>query len=259
MTGYAEKLVLKGGLVMVVLEGQRSRTTRDADFSSTVELSHEELRKVVSEICSTPVEEDGLDFSDLSTKSEEIVGQGDTPGVRLKFTGRLGNALVNVRVDVGFGNVIVPDPVKVEFPVLLDHPPPWILAYGKETIVAEKFHAAVKLGPITSRMNDFHDVWRLSQSHEFDGVSLQESVKATFDSRRTSLDPTTEVFSEGFASDADRAESWRAFLSRKDLGGGSMEFADIMASHREFLRPLVQASSLGRQFRRKWPPGGTWR
>jgi len=259
MTSHVKKLVLKGGLLMVALEGQRSRTTRDADFSSTVKLSRQELVDIVSEICTTPVEDDGLDFGAATISPEEIAGQGDTPGVRLKFTGHLGNALVHIRVDVGFGNVIVPEPVEMEFPVLLDHRPPRILVYGRETIVAEKFHAAVKLVPVTSRMNDFYDVWKLSQSHEFDGIRLQESVKATFENRRTSLDLGTEVFSEEFASDADRETLWRAFLSRKAVGGDSTEFVNVMGSYREFLQPLAQACSLGRQFRKQWLAGGPWR
>ena len=259
MTGHVEKLVLKGGLVMVALEGRRSRTTRDADFSSTEELTQQELAEVVSDICSTSVADDGLDFSNLSVRSEQLPGHGDTPGVRLKFACRLGRAQVHLRVDVGFGNLIVPDPVRIEFPVLLDQPAPRIRAYSKETIVAEKFHAAVKLVALTSRMNDFYDVWRLSQSHEFDVIGLQKSVRAAFESRRTAINPSTEVFSEGFAVDPGRETLWQAFVSRKGAREDSNDFAGIMASYREFLYPLALASGNGREFRKKWPPRGPWR
>ncbi|MCK4546190.1 MAG: nucleotidyl transferase AbiEii/AbiGii toxin family protein, partial [Candidatus Eisenbacteria sp.] len=37
-TEHAKSLVLKGGLLLIALEGPRSRATRDADFSSVVHL-----------------------------------------------------------------------------------------------------------------------------------------------------------------------------------------------------------------------------
>ena len=42
-------------------------------------------------------------------------------------------------------------------------PAPKLNAYPKETVVAEKFEAIVKLGMANSRMKDFYDLWVLAQ------------------------------------------------------------------------------------------------
>lgn len=44
-------------------------------------------------------------------------------------------------MDIGFGDIITPDPQELEYPLLLDDLPPVnIMVYSLETVVAEKFH-----------------------------------------------------------------------------------------------------------------------
>ena len=48
------------------------------------------------------------------------------------------------------------------YPTLLaDFPAPEIVGYSRESVIAEKFHAMVRLGRLNSRMNDFFDMWLL--------------------------------------------------------------------------------------------------
>ena len=77
-TEHAKRLVLKGGLLLIALEGTRSRATRDADFSSVVHLSHEQMRALVSEVCDLAVAEDGLQFDSESLSSETEYGSCDS-------------------------------------------------------------------------------------------------------------------------------------------------------------------------------------
>jgi hypothetical protein len=44
-------------------------------------------------------------------------------------------------------------------PTILDLPAPHLLGYSRETAVAEKFEAMVKLGELNSRMKDFFDIF----------------------------------------------------------------------------------------------------
>jgi len=39
-----------------------------------------------------------------------------------------------MQIDIGFGDVVVPGPTMVEYPTLLDFPPPVLQAYPRETI-----------------------------------------------------------------------------------------------------------------------------
>ena len=70
-----------------------------------------------------------------------------------------------MQLDLGYGDVIVPGPGIADYPTILDLPAPRLRAYSRETVVAEKFEAMVKLGQLYSRMKDFFDLWRLPSKH----------------------------------------------------------------------------------------------
>ena len=66
-------------------------------------------------------------------------------------------------------------------------PAPRLRTYPRETVVAEKFEAMVKLGLANTRMKDFYDVWLLAQEMSFDGSILSAAIAATFERRNTEL------------------------------------------------------------------------
>ena len=92
---------------------------------------------------------------------ERIKEDQDYEGIRVTFLGYLEDARLPVQIDIGFGDAITPDPIQTSFPTLLRIPPPFF-AYPRETVVAEKFEALVKLGIANTRMKDFHDLKTLS-------------------------------------------------------------------------------------------------
>jgi hypothetical protein len=57
--------------------------------------------------------------------------------------------------------------MEMDYPVILDQPVPQLLVYSKETAIAEKFEAIVRLGTANSRMKDFCDIQYLAQHEEF--------------------------------------------------------------------------------------------
>jgi hypothetical protein len=93
-----------------------------------------------------------------------------------------------MQIDIGFGDVIVPAPTRVVYPTLLEFPAPVLLAYPKETVVAEKLEALTKLGLLNSRMKDYYDLALLSRLYSFSGPVLIEAVAATFRHRETRIE-----------------------------------------------------------------------
>jgi nucleotidyltransferase AbiEii toxin of type IV toxin-antitoxin system len=52
------------------------------------------------------------------------------------------------------GKYFTPAPVETSFPTLLENPAPVLLAYPRETVIAEKFEVLLKLGIANTRMKD---------------------------------------------------------------------------------------------------------
>ena len=138
-------------------------------------------------MCSQKVEDDGLRFLPDTIRVERIRDDEAYEGVRVRLEARLGDVRVPLQIDVGLGNAIVPAPEELEYPTLLKFPGPKLHAYSKESVVAEKFEAMVKLGMANSRMKDFYDLWVLAQRFELESVTLAGAIRATFQTRRTSL------------------------------------------------------------------------
>lgn len=66
------------------------------------------------------------------------------------MVGYLDRTRILVSIDIGFGDVVYPDIVKMDFPVLLDMEVPKINAYSLETSIAEKLEAIIRNGYLNS-------------------------------------------------------------------------------------------------------------
>lgn len=255
---YRSGFVLKGALLFELWTKRPHRPTRDLDLAGRQESTVAGMKKVFAEICAQPVESDGLTFDPKAVRAETIREELAYQGVRVRCLARLGNARIPLQVDVGFGDVITPAPVKLEYPTLLDFSAPRLQAYPRETMVAEKFHALVKLGLTNTRMKDFYDLWTLARDFQFDGRVLAQALEATFRRQKTEIPtadplPLTAEFAE------TKAGQWRAFLKKNglDAEGGMLE--RVTQDLQQFLLPPARALTARTQFGMVWPARGPWK
>ena len=154
-------------------------------------------------------------YDESSITIADIRDDQEYHGHRVELDSRLGNARISLQVDVGFGDIVVPQPQSITFPVLLDGPAPKLRAYTPETTVAEKLHAMVTLGIRNSRMKDFFDLVVMSRMMAFEGNVLVRAIRATFE-RRGDRAPEEEpfAFTDDFARDRAKQTQWNAFVRR---------------------------------------------
>jgi len=258
-TRHSKRFVLKGAMLFIVWLNRLHRPTRDLDLLGTGEITEGTLREIFTDVCQAHVKADGLAFDPASISVQEIRENQLYQGLRVKVRGRLGNARIDIQIDVGIGDTITPDPIEADYPTLLDFPAPRLRTYPIETVVAEKLDAMVQLGLRNSRMRDFFDLWLMSRSFDFDGPVLTEAVRRTFTRRQTALVPDPVCFTNAFAQDAAKHTQWRAFLRRSRLSDAPTDFAQIAEQVRTFLHPVIVALAAGTRFAQRWRPGGPWR
>lgn len=255
---HAEQFILKGGLLMDAWSASSTRPTVDIDFLGMVNNDLSTVEAIIRHVCATEVEPDGLIFSAENSRAERITEDAEYQGVRMRFEARLGTARVPMQVDIGFGDVVFPGVDAVSLPPALDFSPTRFPAYSRESVIAEKLHAMVKLGSINSRMNDFFDLWFLSVTFAFSGETLAAAVAATFEARGTAIPSEVGAFNADFSDSRDKQAQWTSFRRKSRLDAAPESFGEVMRQIAGFLAPVIHALAGDASFHLSWRPPGPW-
>ena len=257
---HSSEFVVKGAMLFLVWTGDPHRATKDLDLLSLKSASLERLQKMFQDLCRLAVAEDGLSFLPDTVRAAEIRENAVYDGIRVTLEARLGKARIPLQVDIGFGDVVTPKAKDAVFPVLLDFPAPHLHMYPKETVVAEKLEAMVKLGLVNSRMKDYYDVWLLSQEFDFEGELLSKAIHATFKRRKTGLPADLPLaLSEEFSSDATKQRQYQAFIKRGRLKLSDTSLEKVVTALQGFLGPVLSALAADSSLKKHWPKGGPWK
>jgi hypothetical protein len=260
-SAHREVFILKGALLFELWTDQRYRPTRDADFLASGDTSPDRFAQIFRELCAMETEPDGLRFDGETVIAERISENADYEGVRVTFAAYLDRAKIPIQIDVGFGDTITPAPSETDYPTLLEFPGPRLLAYPKETVVAEKLEALVKLGIANTRMKDFYDLQTRSRAFAFEGKTLATAIQNTFAKRRTNL-PIAGLplaFTSEFYDDVNKKRQWTAFCAKNESYVENVELKAVTEAVRDFLVPPVRTVQEGHSFLEVWKPGGPWR
>ena len=235
---YADNFTLKGGILLYAMfGGDFVRATTDIDLEADlISNDVDEIRQVFEEIFAIDADDPlRFDMGTLNVKS--ITEFKKYHGVNVSIMAFLDRTKIAVSIDVGFGDVIYPERVRMDFPVLLSEQTPAIYAYSVSTCVAEKFEAIVSLGYDNSRFKDYYDLYILATEYDFEGAELTEAVRETFENRRTDLDEIV-AFEDGFAEDPVRLSRWNAFVKKKKAIL-NISLQDTINLINEFMSPIV--------------------
>ncbi|MDW7761499.1 MAG: nucleotidyl transferase AbiEii/AbiGii toxin family protein [Acidobacteriota bacterium] len=256
---HRERFVLKGATLFAIW-GTAYRPTRDVDFTGYGSSDPEDVIVAFREICNTPDAVDQLVFDTDTITAEPIRDGSEYDGLRIRIKARLGESNIPMQVDVGFGNAIVPGPEEKEYRTILGDPPPRILAYPPESVVAEKLHAMVMLGERNSRYKDFYDVHAMAVAFRFERTTLVQAVRATFERRSTAVEAALPgALSARFYADETRAAQWRAYVDRNQLTDAPADFDRVGERITAFLQPIWADLGAGRTTPGDWQNGGPWR
>ena len=247
---YAENLVLKGGLFIYSVTDFDSRVTVDVDFLlRKVPNTPEQLQTVIETIISTPT---GNDFVTFEIKDiAPIAAAKKYAGIGVSLVARIKNTKTPFSIDFGVGDVIVPKQEKRKIPTQLDgFTTPTVNTYSLETTIAEKIDAILSLMEFSSRMKDYYDIYYLANKFDFDGATLTEALRKTFENRGHTF--TSEQFEQVMAFDSDETmqKKWKAFVRKIDTK--TDDYSTVLKTIKTFLIKPFAAAVVGKEFNEKW-------
>ncbi len=251
--------MLKGATLFAIW-GTTYRPTRDIDFTGYGSPEQADVIRDFREICTTADDVDSLAFDADTITAEPIRDGSDYQGLRVRIRARLGGSDIPIQIDVGFGNAIVPGPEEMEYRTLLGDPPPRILAYPRESVVAEKLNAMVTLGERNSRYKDFYDLYAMAGAFSFDRSTLARAVQATFTRRATPIAAELPgALVAPFYANESRSSQWQAYVSRNNLASAPSDFSQVGDLLTRFLQPIWEDLRMEEEQAGNWAPGGPWR
>lgn len=254
---YAENLVLKGGLFLYSLTDFDSRVTVDVDFLlQQIPNTPEQLRDILEEIIAVHT---GNDFVTFEIKDVAPIAVAKKyAGIGASMVAHIKNTRTPFGIDFGVGDIIVPKQEKRKIPTQLDDfVAPTINTYSIETTIAEKIDAILSLMEFSSRMKDYYDIYYLANKFDFDGATLTEALKQTFENRGHSF--TTEQFEQvmSFHNDEAMQKKWKAFVRKIDTK--TDDYSTVLKTIKAFLTKPFTAVVEGKKFTEKWSAtNGEW-
>lgn len=238
---YRNKFYLKGGALLYAIEQEHPRPTLDMDFLG-VKISNDlaNIKNIFMKICSIECDSDGVEFDIESISTANIAEEKNYKGVRVIITVHLDSIKQIMKIDIGFGDTVVPSPVNLAYPSFMNELPEVnIMAYSLESVVAEKFNAMIELEESNSRYKDFYDVYKILSNNSVDANTLIEAIVSTFRNRGTNYYDNHTLFTDKFTRNEVRLLQWNRFV-KKIKYPYELPFEEVMRLITLTLQPIYE-------------------
>lgn len=183
---YKFNFILKGGLLLSAIIGDERRTTSDMDtMIKGIDIESDELLKIIQEITNIKTD-DAISFE--IEKTREIRVDDVYGGINIKLIAKKDGLIVPLFIDITTKDPITPREIEFKYKSIFDDEYIKIMAFNKETIIAEKFETLIKDTETNTRAKDFYDLYVLIKEYwnELDKTNLIKAIRNTC-KRRESL------------------------------------------------------------------------
>ena len=180
ISNYKHNFILKGGLLLSAMFGNSKRTTQDMDtMIKGININSETLMHIINEIININTN-DGIIFKILNSKS--IRNEDKYGGVRISLIAAKEKVNVNLKIDITTKDPIVPSEISFKYKSMFDDSYIKIMAFTKETIIAEKFETLLVDTENDTRAKDFYDIYML-MNENINQINLKKALINTFKRR----------------------------------------------------------------------------
>ena len=102
----------------------------------------------------------------------------------------------------------------------------------------------------SSRMKDYYDIYYPANKFDFDGATLTEALRKTFENRRHTF--TAEQFEQvmTFGSDEVMQKKWKVFVRKIDTKTDN--YSIVLKTIKAFLMKAFTAAVKDNEFTEKW-------
>lgn len=195
---YSNNFILKGGLLISSMLGIAERSTMDMDVTvKGINMDENTVTQAVNNILDIDGD-DGIRF--VFKKIEHIREDDDYFNFRVHFNAVFGKINCPMKIDITTGDIITPSAVEYSYKSLFDDKTIPVMAYNKETVIAEKYETIIRRNIANTRARDFYDLYKFFKLYRnsIDPKVLKSAVKNTAQKRNSTsdIDDAIEIINE---------------------------------------------------------------
>lgn len=225
---YNYNFILKGGLLFSAIFGDERRTTQDMDtMLKGIPLNAKTLEKILEKIISIDGK-DGITFEIVNIKDIRLIDKYG--GLKVKLIGYKEHLRVPLSIDVTVGDPITPKELKFKYKCMFDDCYINIMAFNKETIIAEKFETFITDNIMNTRAKDFYDLYILLTRfyNDINKDDLVKAIKNTFERRAAKFDINMIVSNFDLIKNSERLKTNFNKYKLKKIYVRDISYEDVM-------------------------------
>lgn len=230
MSKYKNNFILKGGILLSAIFGDDRRTTKDMDtMIKGLPLDTKKLENIINEIININCEDD-ISFKIKNTKEIRLIDKYG--GLKVNLIGFKEHLQVPLSIDITVGDPITPRELEFKYKCMFDDSYIRIMAFNKETIIAEKFETFITDNIMNTRAKDFYDLYILLTRFydEINKGTLVKAIKNTFKRRGTNFDVEKIVKTFNLIKDSDKLrQNFKKYKNKKSYVE-NIDYDDVMES-----------------------------
>lgn len=230
MSKYKNNFILKGGILLSAIFGDDRRTTKDMDtMIKGLPLDTKKLENIINEIININCEDD-ISFKIKNTKEIRLIDKYG--GLKVNLIGFKEHLQVPLSIDITVGDPITPRELEFKYKCIFDDSYIRIMAFNKETIIAEKFETFITDNIMNTRAKDFYDLYILLTRFydEINKDTLVKAIKNTFKRRGTNFDVEKIVKTFNLIKDSDKLrQNFKKYKNKKSYVE-NIDYDDVMES-----------------------------
>lgn len=141
VSDYKDLIIIKGEVPIASMIGIDKRSTFDVDATiKSLNFEVDTVYSIVLEIININLE-DNILFEINSV--ETIMGDFEYPGIRFSLEAKLDKMKTPLKLDFSTNDVITPNEITYNYPLLFEDRSIPIMSYNIETILSEKFETII--------------------------------------------------------------------------------------------------------------------
>ena len=195
---YSNNFILKGGLLISSMLGIAERSTMDMDVTVRgINMDENTVTQAVNNILNINGN-DGINF--VFKKIEPIREDDEYFNFKVHFNAVFGKINSPMKIDITTGDIITPSAVEYSYKSLFDDKTIPVMAYNKETVIAEKYETIIRRNIANTRARDFYDLYKFFKLYRntIDPKFLKSAVNNTAQKRNSTseINNAVEIINE---------------------------------------------------------------